>query len=419
MSLVHYWPMEEVGGAIVADTVGALGDGAILYDPGDVSSFETGTIFGRARNFQDPDVDADSSMLRLYTGTPDATYAIPVWSVSFRIMRDGAASGFSDVFYQGVLNQSGLITLGINTSGSYLYFECQDDIGSEWDEYTIPATGTVWDGFWHRITITSNGTTVRVYLDGAEVMSIASAVELKPKAPCYLGGSRSEADPEVHFSSGFFSADDLGFYDESLAPSFISSSDYLSFPLSYEGPSWPSETDIAAGSQFSYLDIDDGVLDPIRIPISSWQATLQADRSTFVQAVVPAVLDWVDAITARLTAGQIIITQAARFASGTEQEYEAARVPLQQFRVSRGPNRATAVLSGYSTIAAASASAVRVLRNVRSYDSSGGSRYRCDIDPTVRPGNTAQVGADTFVVAYINIYVNDSDRYMDVGERAL
>jgi hypothetical protein len=59
------------------------------------------------------------------------------------------------------------------------------------------------------------------------------------------------------------------------------------------------------------------------------------------------------------------------------------------------------------------------LRNIRSISLSSGVRLRCDLDPTIRPGDTVQGAGYEFVVAYINAYANDSDRYMDVGERPL
>lgn len=69
--------------------------------------------------------------------------------------------------------------------------------------------------------------------------------------------------------------------------------------------------------------------------------------------------------------------------------------------------------------AGGAAPSTHVLRNVRSVSISGGVRLRCDLDPTVRPGDTVQGAGYEFVAAYINAYVTSSDRYMDVGERML
>lgn len=157
----------------------------------------------------------------------------------------------------------------------------------------------------------------------------------------------------------------------------------------------------------------------VRVPMSSWQATLQTGRSNFVQAVVPAVLDWVTSINA---ATEFAIVRTASIPGGGVIEYEMARAPLGEARFDRGPNRYTCTLTGYSDGFAVDETPVaatdRTLQQVRSVSSgSGGVRVRCAIDWLLRPGQRALVDGVPFTVAYINYYVNGNDAYMDCGER--
>jgi hypothetical protein len=157
----------------------------------------------------------------------------------------------------------------------------------------------------------------------------------------------------------------------------------------------------------------------VRVPISSWQATLQTGRSNYVQCVVPAVLTWVSAINA---ATEFVVSRTATLPDGTVIEYEMARAPVDEARFDRGPTNYTCTLSGYATGFAVdeepSTATDRVLSKVRSISSgSGGIRVRCAVDWLLRPGQRAFVDGSPFTVAYINYYVGGGDAYMDAGER--
>jgi len=154
---------------------------------------------------------------------------------------------------------------------------------------------------------------------------------------------------------------------------------------------WSASIDPITSQTYYACEIDDGVLDAIRVPISSWQATVQTGRSSFAQAVIPAATDWVDPINARAESGEFIIYRGVRYSDGSTQESEL--LPPAQ-----------SVLT-------------RTLNNVRSESSSGGFRVRADIDWFLRPGHTAISRGTSFTATWINYYANASDEYMDVGER--
>jgi hypothetical protein len=157
----------------------------------------------------------------------------------------------------------------------------------------------------------------------------------------------------------------------------------------------------------------------VRVPISSWQATLQTEQSNYLQVVIPACEPYLAAINA---ATRVRVFRRCVLRDGTAFEYQMATVPLQTVTTARGPNNYTATLSGYSAgsvlVSSPPSATARTLQDVRTiFTSPSGLRVRCAIDWLLRPAQIAFVGTSPFVVAFINYYVSDGDQYMDVGER--
>lgn len=158
----------------------------------------------------------------------------------------------------------------------------------------------------------------------------------------------------------------------------------------------------------------------VRVPVSSWQATLQTDSSNYVQCVIPAVLDWVDAINA---ATEFVVSRRALLVGGEPLEYEMCRAPAEQAQFDRGPQRYTCTLSGYTDAFEEELDPLdgydRTLQGIRSMSNgAGGVRVRCAIDWLLRPGHRAFADGVEFVASYINYYApSDFDAYMDVGSR--
>lgn len=157
----------------------------------------------------------------------------------------------------------------------------------------------------------------------------------------------------------------------------------------------------------------------VRVPISSWQATLNTESSNYVQCVIPSVSPWLDAINA---ATDFIIYRTAQW-PGSSIEHIMAETAITGSQISRGHTNYTCTLRGYSEGFAEDLDPPvkydRTLEGVRSIavDSSG-QRVRCGIDWLLRPGHRAYADGSPLIAAYINYYVNDTDGYMDVGERA-
>ena len=154
-----------------------------------------------------------------------------------------------------------------------------------------------------------------------------------------------------------------------------------------------------------------------RVPISSWQATVQTGRASYLQCVVPAAGQYAEAIIAASEAGaEMVIYRGALFETlGMSLETELARAPIQTPRYDRGPTNSTMTLSGYAQLTEGGMGS-RTLQGVRSVSSSPSIRVRSEVDWFLRPGQTVTVGEVEFVAGYINYIVGSDDQYMDVGE---
>ena len=156
----------------------------------------------------------------------------------------------------------------------------------------------------------------------------------------------------------------------------------------------------------------------VRVPISSWQATLQTAGSSYAQCVIPACEAWLEAIS---TATEFVIYRRADVpGAALFVEYEMVRGPAEQLQFDRGPTRYTCTLSGYPQAFAADLDPPvaydRTLAGVRAVSQGSKLRVRCAVDWFLRPGQRAYLGALPFVVSYINYYALESDSYMDVGD---
>lgn len=156
----------------------------------------------------------------------------------------------------------------------------------------------------------------------------------------------------------------------------------------------------------------------VRVPISSWQATLQTEGQCYVQCVVPACSPYVDDLN---DATAFAIFRRVVLASGYAVEGWMAGAEITNLQFARGSANYSATVSGYSDAFTADddppESLDRVMTGVRMIASSNGvSRASCDIDWLLRPGMRAYVDEDPLLVGWINYYVNESGEYMDVGE---
>jgi hypothetical protein len=159
-----------------------------------------------------------------------------------------------------------------------------------------------------------------------------------------------------------------------------------------------------------------------RVPISSWQATLQTDRQTYVQCVIPNCDPFVEAIQDGVS---FRIFRRGKTKDGAEIETLFAAAPLQSYTLSEGFLNFTATIYGYTDPYPSNDDPDslfdRTLTGIRSITQTPSTlRARAAVDWLLQPGQRAYLDeATSFVVGYINFYVTGGDEYIDVGSRAL
>lgn len=156
----------------------------------------------------------------------------------------------------------------------------------------------------------------------------------------------------------------------------------------------------------------------VRVPVSSWQATLQTESAQYAQCVVPACGAYVDDLG---DATSFRISRQLTLVDGTLLEYEICEAPVQTVQYAQGSTNHTATVSGYIDPPPAidwPPSSARTLAGARTvFTYTSGLRVRCAIDWLLQPGMSATYGETTFEVAFVQYFVNATDAYMDVGER--
>jgi len=157
----------------------------------------------------------------------------------------------------------------------------------------------------------------------------------------------------------------------------------------------------------------------VRVPISSWQATIQTESDCYAGCVIPKCADWLEYV---YEATEFIVYRRGTTLAGDTFEHQMVRAPLTSFQVDQGPTNHTASLQGYfDALAVAEDPHERYdtelsgVRSVSNYNS--GLRMRTAIDWLLQPAQRALYGETDFVVSYMNFYVNGADEYCDVGRR--
>lgn len=231
-------------------------------------------------------------------------------------------------------------------------------------------------------------------------------------------------------SSGAFLSDNAGPVSQDVE---ITGTHFAAFISHGAGP-LSTDANLVAHHDFTavltgaeqYLYVMDAVTPSgtVRIPISSWQATLRVERSNYLQCVIPAAGEWAADIAAMTAFSVSRVAQQ----SSLSVEYEMATVDgVLQKVTSRGPTRQTGVVSGFwdgfADGGPPDALFDRDLQGIRSLRQGGTfTTVRADIDFLLRPGHRAWIDDSTsIIVSYINYYVTQTrsgvEEYMDVGER--
>jgi hypothetical protein len=438
--LIHYWPLD---GTAVDVLNGLQGEGGTSV-PG---------LVGDALYV----VSADNAPIAAYRGPDNLDYRLREWSISvvFFLSPDWPATYWPEIFLLGLRggNRPHVDAYISRNTPNLLHVDFYNDQGTYIGDLAFTTSLPTLAGAPHLLTVTYDGATASLYVDGLLRDTLAAGFAITPQVDpmLSLGGYVYPANnnegyywdgwPDECYWDGWF--DEFAIWCRALSAEEVawlwrggSGIAASTWPMAVD---WESQTvlpsPIGAISTAALVDFSAvtggatlyyamelvGTGPTVRVPISSWQATLQTERSNYVQCVIPSAGPYLDAIGSQ---AEFVIYSGARLPGGQTVETEMARAPIQTFTYQQGPINGTCTLSGYSTGFAqgeVAAQTGRVLTGIRSFsvDTAGQRRVRANIDWLLRPGLRAIANEQPFVASYINYYVGSGQAYMDVGERAI
>jgi concanavalin A-like lectin/glucanase superfamily protein len=187
--LVGWWPMNEGSGQVVHDYSGHRNNGQLGETPGADDhdpSWIPGVFAGSALRFGGDD----------YVQIPDSTSLEPSKLTVAAWVRGTSSPGpFRYVVAKGATDcASGSYGLYTGDNGGLAFY-----IGDGTQTYSRSpqAPASVWDGKWHHVAGTFDGTTVRLFVDGQQVGSGTPAINALSYAPAgggFIGDFHGSCD---------------------------------------------------------------------------------------------------------------------------------------------------------------------------------------------------------------------------------
>ena len=161
----------------------------------------------------------------------------------------------------------------------------------------------------------------------------------------------------------------------------------------------------------------DDALDDLALPMSSFQSRLRTDGENYLSVVIPNAGEYIDGIAARPN-GDLVISRGVRYTDGAVTVTEILRVNLETIRDDRGTPTWSATLTGHKSASVGTPKTVALMGVTYRAQYSGARHLRADLDNTLRPGDTATWGDDSFTVGEISFTVSPALAVMEVAEAA-
>lgn len=154
----------------------------------------------------------------------------------------------------------------------------------------------------------------------------------------------------------------------------------------------------------------------LEIPMATAQCDRRLGASTWLSVTLET---WTPALEQRIQSaigGELTIYAGTRDRSGAETLGPFLRATLTEYRYEREPWRAWVTLLA-RVITPSYAATTRALQGVVSRNPFGRRWAVCDVDPLLRPNDTAIDGASSFIVGSISYTISPGDAEMTVTER--
>lgn len=392
------------------------------------------------------------------------------WTAECWAMMPTTVTGRRQVFDFAVTSFPTTFALNLFVQGRTVGFDIGGYTG------TPPTTDSgslvMQDGVWHHLAWTYDGTTLRGFLDGELRKSLVFSIPVTTSRPCRIGrdiagnNDWSGYFDEIRITKGvcryttsftpptepfpdsggvsasvevasplgaFLGLSYTGTVALAACPSPLGAARLTTYVLPQLWASVASPLGFGGARAWALHDFTAALVDsperctadlitpdgPVRVPISSWQATVQTGFKDYGQCVIPACAPYLDIID---DATEIVIYRRGLLTDGRYLDACVVRVPLQTAAFAQSPRSFTATLSGYAdayTLEGIPPFSGRTLPGVQSvFTSAAGRRVRGQLDWLIRPGHVVQAHGSPLTVAYINFTAGPNALFMDLGERS-
>ena len=155
------------------------------------------------------------------------------------------------------------------------------------------------------------------------------------------------------------------------------------------------------------------------MPISNFSGQLRSGQTSYLQVTMPDAKSWSGIIADFATQSdtEMVIKAGYRWSDGRFDTQEIARTRLRNVRYDIGARSSSVQLDGIDTRINPAPKTISLIgANYRSQDESGRVRYRCAMNFDVRPGDTAHINGETFIVGELSYNVTVNNATLEVAE---
>ena len=155
------------------------------------------------------------------------------------------------------------------------------------------------------------------------------------------------------------------------------------------------------------------------IPISNFSGQLRSGEPSYLQVTISDAKTWSGVIAdfAAQSDAEMLIEAGYRWSDGRFETQEIARTRLRNVRYDIGARSSSVQLDGIDTrVNSEPKTTFLTGANYRSQDEAGRVRYRCAMNFDIRPGDTAMINGETFIVGELSYNVTVNNATLEVAE---